>query len=297
MLGEEYYELSSVNIFPPKAQASGRVVEPATLATFDLGEELVWTATEGGWLSAFLSPSMERYCCVRAHNQRVVDMRPLAGGGVLSASSDSVRVHGTGGLSLLSFSDESGDITCCELEQQFGAILGRASTKLTYFDLHRGVVAGFVDVGCSTSVMKSRGPLLVCGTQNGDVILRDHRTGLRAEHTLPACAGPVASLDVHSDLLVSCGWSERQGQMMYDNLVKVYDIRVGARALTHIPFQGPASLQFHPKFSSTLLVMSNSGVFILTDVQDGGLHAQTYTVTPSTMPGVELRMQAAVEAL
>lgn len=51
---------------------------------------------------------------------------------------------------------------------------------------------------------------------------------------------------------------------------QVFDVRMAPRMLSTIPFSlGPTLLQFHPRFSGTLLVGSGSGLFTLADVQGG----------------------------
>lgn len=50
--------------------------------------------------------------------------------------------------------------------------------------------------------------------------------------------------------------------------LQLFDVRMGARMLSSVPFApGPALLRFHPRFSSTLLLASASGAFTLADAQ------------------------------
>src|SRR3990167_9239868 len=59
----------------------------------------------------------------------------------------------------------------------------------------------------------------------------------------------------------------RYGKLFIDPFVKVYDIRT-YRQLSPIPFPaGAFMLKFHPKFSSTLLIASQTGQFQLSDIQ------------------------------
>ena len=61
-------------------------------------------------------------------------------------------------------------------------------------------------------------------------------------------------------------------------VVQVFDVRSTPRVLSSVQFRaGPAMLAFHPKFTSTLLVVSPSGVFSLIDAQ-GSAFAQTMQV-------------------
>lgn len=59
----------------------------------------------------------------------------------------------------------------------------------------------------------------------------------------------------------------RQGSLIMDPLVKVYDIRMSVRTLAPIPFpSGPMFLKMHPTLSTTCLVASQTGQFQMCDV-------------------------------
>lgn len=100
---------------------------------------------------------------------------------------------------------------------------------------------------------------------------------LRLESHFEAHTGGITDIDVHGDLVVSCGWSNRypplkapslllsltpspwfrMGTVFSDPMVKAYDLRT-MRALPPIPFPlGPYLCRFHPLFS-TLLVASQA---------------------------------------
>lgn len=61
-------------------------------------------STSGGLYTLHCQAALQRYACVRAHEGRIHDMRPM-GDGVLSLSSDRWRYHSAGGLSKLTFMD------------------------------------------------------------------------------------------------------------------------------------------------------------------------------------------------
>lgn len=69
---------------------------------------------------------------------------------------------------------------------------------------------------------------------------------------------------------------------------QVFDVRMAPRMLSTIPFSlGPTLLQFHPRFSGTLLVGSGSGLFTLADVQGGlsAMGASMYQVCSAAWQG------------
>lgn len=68
----------------------------------------------------------------------------------------------------------------------------------------------------------------------------------------------------------------QQDLQVRSTLLQVFDLRAAPRMVGSVPFRpGPTLLQFHPKFSSTLLVGSTAGVFTLADIQ-GVSYATTY---------------------
>jgi hypothetical protein len=57
------------------------------------------------------------------------------------------------------------------------------------------------------------------------------------------------------------------GQVLIDSFIRVFDLRM-MQMLRPIAFPpGAFSLKFHPKFSSTLIIVSQSGAFQLCDAQ------------------------------
>jgi PAB-dependent poly(A)-specific ribonuclease subunit 2 len=75
---------------------------------------------------------------------------------------------------------------------------------------------------------------------------------------------------------------------MVDPLVKVYDIRMAIRSLAPIPFpSGPVFLKMHPRLSTTVFIVSQSGQFQVCDVTNVamGLHTpagQFYQIPTSS---------------
>ncbi|CAO3607066.1 unnamed protein product [Cunninghamella echinulata] len=100
----------------------------------------------------------------------------------------------------------------------------------------------------------------------GEVTLRDTRT-MKIEQRIQAHTATLSDLDVSGNLLLTCGFSQRQGSLIMDPLVKVYDIRMTIRSLAPIPFpSGPMFLKMHPTLSSTCIVGSQTGQFQMCDV-------------------------------
>ncbi|KAG0240611.1 poly(A)-specific ribonuclease [Actinomortierella wolfii] len=136
------------------------------------------------------------------------------------------------------------------------------------------------DVDTEVVVMK-KSRLLVCGSTGGELILQDPRS-LTVEHRIQAHTGTISDLDVSGNLIVTCGFSERQGNLIIDPLVKVYDMRT-MRSLTPIPFpNGPSFLKMHPKLSTTVCIASSTGQFQMCDVGNLSHGIQFYQVNTTS---------------
>ena len=108
------------------------------------------------------------------------------------------------------------DLTCAETDYTGQQILvGRASNKLSCIDMIRGTITGDMETSTGTTSLCRSGMQIVCGGADGTIVLRDFRNGLRAEHTLPAHMGGVVAMHTHRDLLVSCGYTYRAGQVRH----------------------------------------------------------------------------------
>lgn len=110
--------------------------------------------------------------------------------------------------------------------------------------------------------------VICCGGSNGELTIHDP-SSLRIIQSLQAHSGGINDIAIKNDLLVTCGWSQRAGQMFVDGMLRVYDLRT-YRQLQPIAFPaGACFLKFMPKLSSTLLIASQSGQFQLLDIQHG----------------------------
>lgn len=56
---------------------------------------------------------------------------------------------------------------------------------------------------------------VVMGTEGGRLLLGDARRGVRVEHTTLAHPGGLACLDARGDMVVTCGYSVRMGQVSH----------------------------------------------------------------------------------
>lgn len=79
-----------------------RANEPVCCTLFDPLLDLLWTASSAGSLHSFICPTLDKYSFFGAHPSAVVGLLGAAEG-ILSVSSEYVRMHTRGGVSLMSF--------------------------------------------------------------------------------------------------------------------------------------------------------------------------------------------------
>ncbi|CEP16204.1 hypothetical protein [Parasitella parasitica] len=133
-------------------------------------------------------------------------------------------------------------------------------------NLARGAITRRIANASNIVVLKSLPRSICAGSLLGEVTLRDPRT-MKVEQRVQAHTATLSDLDVSGNLLLTCGFSQRQDSLIMDPLVKVYDIRMAVRTLAPIPFpSGPMFLKMHPTLSTTCLVASQTGQFQMCDV-------------------------------
>ncbi|KAF9355394.1 poly(A)-specific ribonuclease, partial [Mortierella sp. AD094] len=241
---------------------------PVTCAKFDPHHELVWTANDNGYISSYYGAGLQRYSSFKAHRGPVRQMMVLDRG-VVSIGKDSVH-----------FDDAAQDLHSMALMGNAEIVVAGQQDKILTINMIRGVVTKKVETDSEIVVMK-KSRMLVCGSTRGDLILQDPRS-LSVEHRVQAHTGTISDLDVSGNLIVTCGFSERQGALIIDPLVKVYDMRT-MRSLAPLPFpNGPSFLKMHPKLSTTVCIASQTGQFQMCDVGNLTTGIQFYQINTAS---------------
>ncbi|CAO3691385.1 unnamed protein product [Rhizopus stolonifer] len=167
----------------------------------------------------------------------------------------------------------------------------------------RGVVTRSIKGVSNIVVLKSMPRAICAGSLLGEVTLRDPRT-MKVEQRVQAHTATLSDLDVSGNLLLTCGFSQRQGSLIMDPLVKIYDIRMAVRTLAPIPFpSGPMFLKMHPTLTTTCLVASQTGQFQMCDVSSltmgsYGMPAQFHQVqTSSYITAIDISSSAQTIAI
>ena len=73
---------------------------------------------------------------------------------------------------------------------------------------------------CILRAPAARG-LAAVGLTSGGVALVDPRASMAAQHSIAAHSAGLADVDVRGDMLATCGYGTRQGQVVFDSYVKV----------------------------------------------------------------------------
>ncbi|KAI8048805.1 ubiquitin carboxyl-terminal hydrolase-domain-containing protein [Syncephalis plumigaleata] len=233
-----------------------------TAAVFDYDQELLWTGNERGRVTSYVGTGIHKYTSFRAHVGPVRQLMSVAAG-VLSVGPNSVQLTHRRGLVQWTISDPNltQDLYCMTtstLRHSDVIVAGRQRTALLV-NVDRGTITRKFDCDSDIVVLR-RSRLVCCGTASGEVMLRDPRS-FRVEHAVQAHTGALSDIAVTENLIMTCGFSDRHGDLVIDPLVKVYDIRT-MRSLMPISFPaGPSFLKLDPNGSSQMVMVAQDGQF------------------------------------
>ncbi|XP_049849358.1 PAN2-PAN3 deadenylation complex catalytic subunit Pan2-like [Schistocerca gregaria] len=125
-------------------------------------------------------------------------------------------------------------------------------------DLRRGSIDKKISTPSGVTSLARSSHLVYVGQADGSVAVRDLRTP-RTENSFKAHMESVSCIDAEGDLLVTCGLGVLMDRQYPDPLIKLYDLRT-MRSFVPINFTPGASwVKFHPKFDSTLAIVSPFG--------------------------------------
>lgn len=241
-------------------------LELVSALSFDKSEEILWTGTSNGRIISYLSPDMIKYTSWRAFYDEV---KQISGdnSGVIALSSNSIRHYTRCGLLLLSYSNqEISGLQCFMREsgRRSSLIIGSLNDSMYIFDMNHCKIIKEISVSSGVTCMTKTLQKICSGHTNGTVTLKDHRTH-RDIQSFKAHSHAVSSIDARSHLIVTCGYTQRNGRLYNDNMAKVYDIRMN-RILDVINYKGAKFVKFHPSYTSVAFLVNHRGQFKLTDI-------------------------------
>ncbi|KAI9595833.1 ubiquitin carboxyl-terminal hydrolase-domain-containing protein [Syncephalis fuscata] len=232
-----------------------------TAAAFDYDQELLWMGNERGRVTSYVGNSIHKYTSFRAHAGPVRQLMSMAAG-ILSVGPNSIRLTHRRGLVQWTISDPhlTQDLYCMTtstLRHSDVIVAGRQRPALLV-NIDRGTITRKFDCDSDIVVLR-RSRLVCCGTASGEVMLRDPRT-FRVEHAVQAHTGALSDIAVTENLIMTCGFSERHGDLIIDPLVK---------SLMPISFSaGPSFLKLDPNGSSQMIMVAQDGQFQWCDVNN-----------------------------
>ncbi|KAI8910963.1 ubiquitin carboxyl-terminal hydrolase-domain-containing protein [Gorgonomyces haynaldii] len=201
-----------------------------TAAGFDPAENLIWIGGTKGQQTSYIptGSNLLRYTSFPAH----------AGGPVRQ---------------MIALEIEFGSCFC--MNSGSDLLVSSANGKISAMNLMRGTVVKQIDAEPGIVYMK-RQRLLATALQSGLVVFRDPAS-LKIISEIPAHTGGISSMDMSGNYMITTGFSSRNGSLVVDPLIKLYDLRTN-KALPPLPCSiGPHLVKFSP-LSTDIVFASNA---------------------------------------
>lgn len=266
-LGQEYSLLQSILV------DGGSHFGVSTLS-FDTFEELLWIGNQGGHMTSYSSAELQKYTSFQVHVSNEVRAIVPHDAGILSLTSNSLRMSARRGLPIFNHCSENlQNMQCMVMSPQGTLFMGGHHNNLIELDLNTLEEVNVVQVSGDNCAILRKHPRFICsGDISGKVAFHDPNT-LQIEHVIDCHSGMLSDFDVHGNQLITCGFSSRHGDLSVERFLKVYDLRV-MKSVSPIPMMfPPLLLRFIPAYSSRLCVVSQTGQFQMIDTDNSDQYA------------------------
>lgn len=240
----------------------------STLAV-DTREELVWVGNNGGHVTSYYSSELMKYTSFQVHDtEEIRDILSIEPG-ILVLTPTSLHLRTRQGMhSLVHSSPQLENMQCMlQLADNFNhrLLMGGHQSTLIEYDLMRFEETVLHDVGENgCAILRDHPRFVCCGDVSGRISLKDPRT-MRQEHSFQAHSGILSDFDVLGNYIATCGFSNRMCQVVPDQFVMVFDLRMMKFSLPLRAVAPPTFLRFMPGLSSCLAVIGPQGQWQLMD--------------------------------
>ncbi|XP_049873516.1 PAN2-PAN3 deadenylation complex catalytic subunit PAN2 isoform X2 [Pectinophora gossypiella] len=246
---------------------------------FDKYEELMWMGNQGGHVTSYYGPTMQKYTSFQVHESEEVRDIITVEQGIYVLTKSILRHQIRRGIPKHTFrSSNMTDMQCLYQVSPTKLVMGGHQEKLLELDLNKmaETVIARQEEGCAV-VRSGGGSLVACGGAGGRVVLRDVRCAARPQHTLRAHQAALSDLDMQGDLLITCGFTQSvNGVAEAEPYVVVWDVRClrgnksGSEGAWSISTASPPLLlHFLPAFSGRAVALSGDGHVALLHVNAG----------------------------
>ncbi|XP_071037665.1 PAN2-PAN3 deadenylation complex catalytic subunit PAN2 isoform X2 [Parasteatoda tepidariorum] len=220
-------------------------------------------------MTSYATGELQKYTSFQVHVSNEVRSIVPHDAGILSLTSNSLRMSARRGLPIFNHSSElMQNMQCMVLTETGTLLMGGHHNNLIELDLNTIDEINVIQVdGDNCAILRKHARFICSGDISGKVCLHDPHT-LRVERVIDCHSGMLSDFDVHGNQLVTCGFSSRHGELSIERFLKVYDLRM-MKSLNPISMMfPPLLLRFVPAYSSRLCAVSQTGQFQMVDTEN-----------------------------
>lgn len=276
---------------------NGYAYDGVSSIAFDAVEECIWAGSLTGTLYQQLTPTLDCHAALNTNQSSGPVLRvQTLGQSVAALSAGQMGVYMSGGACRGCYLDRQMDMSDMVYRHwNHQVLVGRSgvdysgeaidaprSRHVFMYDVVRSSVISEFETAHPVALMAplSSGQV-VMASPTGDLMVFDPRqgdiTGNGSVGQAKVFSHGFAALESSGNLIATSGYGGLAHRPVLEPFVKVFDSRMGIKALAAIPFSnGPSLLRFHPTLRSTVLACSSGGMFSMVDTS--GTTLESYFV-------------------